>query len=212
MGITIRQTSRLLAAVAVGAAIVAAETYYPPSESAGGWRRCRSDEEVRNNAGMDPQRLESVGRELSQTYKGPWQIVIIHRGYLVREWVPVPKVQLAISVFPSMSCRLATAPWVCRSRGHGRRRPTPPLPCPIFLGLQGTANRFGSWSWVPPGATCRRPFPENQGCQYLRHLGSRARIRGAARTRESRVGSQVQASKGLKRHCTFRIGAQYHKP
>lgn len=78
MGITIRQTSRLLAAVAVGAAIVAAETYYPPSESAGGWRRCRSDEEVRNNAGMDPQRLESVGRELSQIYEGPWQIVILH--------------------------------------------------------------------------------------------------------------------------------------
>lgn len=102
MGITIRQTSRLLAAVAVGAAIVAAETYCPPSESAGGWRRCRSDEEVRNNAGMDPQRLDSIGRELSQIYKGPWQIVIIHKGYLVREWFGVPA--MPATTFDVWSC------------------------------------------------------------------------------------------------------------
>src|SRR6516164_4568787 len=39
------------------------KSYYPPPESAGGWRRCKNDEEVRSLAGMDPQKLDQVGRE-----------------------------------------------------------------------------------------------------------------------------------------------------
>ena len=64
--------------------------YYPPSESAGGWRRCKSDEDVRKLAGMDPQKLAQVGRVTEALYGGPWALVVIRHGYLVREWFGVP--------------------------------------------------------------------------------------------------------------------------
>jgi CubicO group peptidase (beta-lactamase class C family) len=67
-----------------------AESYYPPSESAGGWRRCSNDEEVRELAGMDPQKLDQVGRVTEALYGGPWVLVVIRHGYLVREWFGVP--------------------------------------------------------------------------------------------------------------------------
>jgi CubicO group peptidase (beta-lactamase class C family) len=64
--------------------------YYPPSESAGGWRRCRSDEDVRKLAGMDPQKLAQVGRVTEALYGGPWALVVIRHGYLAREWFGAP--------------------------------------------------------------------------------------------------------------------------
>jgi hypothetical protein len=47
------------------------ESYYPPPESAGGWRRSKNDEEVRKLAGMDPQKLDQVGRVTEALYGGP---------------------------------------------------------------------------------------------------------------------------------------------
>ena len=158
MGITIIQTSRLAAAVVVGAAIVAAGTYYPPSESAGGWRRCRSDEDVRNNAGMDPQRLDSIGRELSQIYKGPWQIVIIHRGHLVREWFGVPA--MPATTFDAWSCTksatgIAYGLLLDDSRNHK-------LPNNTQIDLDSPAYEF-----VPEG----RPLSDSRKAKIkLRHL------------------------------------------
>ena len=66
------------------------ESYYPLPESAGGWRRCRSDEEVRKLAGMDPQKLDQVGSVTEALYGGPWTLLVIRHGYLVREWFGVP--------------------------------------------------------------------------------------------------------------------------
>ncbi len=67
-----------------------AEVYYPPPESAGGWRRCKTDEEVRKLAGMDPEKLGIVGRENFALYGGPWSLLVIRHGYLVAEWMGVP--------------------------------------------------------------------------------------------------------------------------
>ena len=66
-----------------------AQTYYPPSESAGGWRRCQTEEDVRNKAGMDPAKLQLIAQEHAMLYGGPWAIVIIRNGYLVKEWFGV---------------------------------------------------------------------------------------------------------------------------
>src|SRR5438094_10347662 len=63
------------------------ERYYPPSELADGWRRCKTDDEVRGLGGMDPEQLARVGRTNLTFYGGPWQIVVIRHGYLVREWM-----------------------------------------------------------------------------------------------------------------------------
>jgi len=62
-------------------------TYYPPAESEGGWRRCRNDEEVRRQGGMDPKQLARVGTMHLTFFGGPWQLLVIRHGYLVKEWM-----------------------------------------------------------------------------------------------------------------------------
>jgi CubicO group peptidase (beta-lactamase class C family) len=66
------------------------DTYFPPSESHGGWRRCSSDEEIRALAGFDPAKLNLVGQIHLSFYQGPFAIVVIRGGHLVREWYGVP--------------------------------------------------------------------------------------------------------------------------
>lgn len=67
-----------------------AGSYYPPPESEGGWRRCKNDEEVRRLAGMDPRKLDLVGRENVTLYGGPWALLVIRHGYIAGEWMGVP--------------------------------------------------------------------------------------------------------------------------
>jgi CubicO group peptidase (beta-lactamase class C family) len=66
------------------------ESYYPAPESAGGWRRCKNNEEVRRLAGMDPQELDQVGRENVALYGGPWELLVVRHGYIAGEWMGVP--------------------------------------------------------------------------------------------------------------------------
>ena len=66
------------------------ESYYPSPESGGGWRRCKNSDEVRQLAGMDPQKLELVGRENIALYGGPWVLLVIRHGYVAGEWMGVP--------------------------------------------------------------------------------------------------------------------------
>jgi CubicO group peptidase (beta-lactamase class C family) len=94
--------SRLVIISALGVAILSAQTYYPPSESAGGWRRCGNDYETRKNAGMDPERLRLIGQTHLQVDAGPWAIAIVHNGYLVREWFGVPA--MPATTFDVWSC------------------------------------------------------------------------------------------------------------
>jgi CubicO group peptidase (beta-lactamase class C family) len=69
---------------------VPAQTYFPPPESKGTWRRCQDDAAVRNLAGMDPEKLRLIGMQQAQLYGGPWQIVVVRNGYLAGEWFGVP--------------------------------------------------------------------------------------------------------------------------
>lgn len=62
-------------------------TYYPPPESHGGWRYLTTDEQTRQVAGMDPDKLELVRQIQGFLFGGDsWGIVIIRHGYLVREF------------------------------------------------------------------------------------------------------------------------------
>lgn len=93
---------KVLAGVAVSARLLFAETYYPPPEAGGGWRRCLTDEDVRRKAGMDPQRLNLIGQAQTQLYSGPWAIAIVRKGYIVREWFGVPA--MPATTFDVWSC------------------------------------------------------------------------------------------------------------
>lgn len=97
-----RSAVTVFAAIALGMGVLLAETYYPPPESADGWRRCRTDDDVRTKAGMNPERLDLIGQAQAQLYGGPWQIVIVRNGYLVREWFGVPA--MPATTFDVWSC------------------------------------------------------------------------------------------------------------
>ena len=93
---------RKLVVMTLGAGTLLAQTYYPPSESAGGWRRSANDEDVRNEAHMDPHRLQLIAQAQSQFYGGPWAIAIVRNGYLVAEWFGMPA--MPATTFDVWSC------------------------------------------------------------------------------------------------------------
>src|SRR6266478_3833986 len=79
----------LLVIIALAMNLSASDVYFPPSESAGGWRWCKDKDQVRSLAGMDPERLSVIRDAQLQIYQGPWAIAIIRKGY-VAEWFGVP--------------------------------------------------------------------------------------------------------------------------
>lgn len=64
-----------------------ADTYFPPSESNGGWQHIVDPADVRSRAGMSPEKLDLVleGQQLVHAGES-WSVVIIRRGLLVREF------------------------------------------------------------------------------------------------------------------------------
>jgi CubicO group peptidase (beta-lactamase class C family) len=80
----------LLVVMALAMNLFASDVYFPPSESAGGWRWCKDKDQVRSLAGMDPERLSVIRDAQLQIYQGPWAIVIIRKGYVAAEWFGVP--------------------------------------------------------------------------------------------------------------------------
>ncbi|HHW49462.1 MAG TPA: serine hydrolase [Clostridiaceae bacterium] len=63
------------------------QSYFPEPESKAGWRYLKSAEEVRSIAGMDAEKLDIIRQMHEFLYGGDsWGIVIIRRGYLVREF------------------------------------------------------------------------------------------------------------------------------
>jgi CubicO group peptidase (beta-lactamase class C family) len=62
------------------------EIYYPPPEPAGGWRYLVEPDQVRELAGMDPDKLDRVRQLQEFLYGDSWGIAIIRHGYLVREF------------------------------------------------------------------------------------------------------------------------------
>ena len=66
---------------------MAADAYYPPPESEGGWRWLKEPADVRAVGGMDADKLDLLARKHELIYGGDsWGIVVIRRGYLVREY------------------------------------------------------------------------------------------------------------------------------
>ena len=76
--------------------------YYPPSESAGGWRRAATEAQILEMAGMIPDRLRWLAESQLALYAGPWAIVIIRNGYVAGEWFGVPT--MPATTFDVWSC------------------------------------------------------------------------------------------------------------
>jgi hypothetical protein len=65
------------------ARLSAAEAYYPPPESRGGWRTLDKAEELRSVAGTDPAKLEGLREWLLQSDDRHFAAVVIRRGWIV---------------------------------------------------------------------------------------------------------------------------------
>jgi CubicO group peptidase (beta-lactamase class C family) len=61
------------------------EVYYPPPESAGGWRALSNPQDIRHLAGADPAKLSALKEWLSQSDDRNFAAVVIRRGYIVLE-------------------------------------------------------------------------------------------------------------------------------
>lgn len=62
-----------------------AMSYYPPSESQGGWRWLNGPDEVRSVGGMDSDKLQ-FACEYNAQFEDSSSTVIVRNGYLVAEW------------------------------------------------------------------------------------------------------------------------------
>jgi len=60
-----------------------ATEYFPPPESAGGWRMLSDPDSIRRDAGMNPAKLAKLREWLRQSDQRRFAAVIIRRGYLV---------------------------------------------------------------------------------------------------------------------------------
>jgi CubicO group peptidase (beta-lactamase class C family) len=59
--------------------------YFPPPESQGGWRWCKSDDEVRSIGGVDPGQLQ-FACETNARFDDVSGVVIVRNGWMVAEW------------------------------------------------------------------------------------------------------------------------------
>ena len=62
-----------------------AQDYFPPPESAGGWRKLERAEDVRTLGAMDPQKLSELKQWLLGSDKRDFAAVVIRHGYTVLE-------------------------------------------------------------------------------------------------------------------------------
>ncbi|HOW73656.1 MAG TPA: serine hydrolase [Candidatus Paceibacterota bacterium] len=66
-------------------AVAATRDYYPPPESAGGWRTLGNPDEIRRLAGADPAKLGELKAWLLHSDDRNFAAVVIRRGYVVLE-------------------------------------------------------------------------------------------------------------------------------
>ena len=59
--------------------------YYPPPESAGGWRKLDKPEDIRRRAGADPAKLSALKEWLLKSDDRDFAADVIRRGYIVLE-------------------------------------------------------------------------------------------------------------------------------
>ncbi len=77
-------TAALIASGALGTD-AADRRYFPPPESAGGWRTLHKAEDVRRMAGMDPDKLKELKQWLLNSDDRDFAAVVIRRGQIVLE-------------------------------------------------------------------------------------------------------------------------------
>ena len=79
------ELSQLSRQLAKQPATPAAETYFPPPESKGGWRKLDDPDDIRRLAAMDPDKLADLKQWLLESDDRNFAAVVIRRGYIALE-------------------------------------------------------------------------------------------------------------------------------
>lgn len=66
------------------ASTLRAADYFPPPDSQGGWRTCKTPDELRKLGGMSPERIDAA-YEVTQRSTQNGGLIVVHNGYLVFE-------------------------------------------------------------------------------------------------------------------------------
>lgn len=141
----------------------ATDGYYPSSEAASGWRRCKNNQEVQQLAGIDPQKLDLVGRENIALYGGPWALLVIRHGYIAAEWMGVPS--MPQTTFDVWSCtKSATGIAYGLLLDDSRRRR---LPGNAQISLESQA-----YSYISEGNPLTDPAKEKIELRHLLNMTS----------------------------------------
>ena len=77
--------SFLCFAVGLAQTCAAADEYFPPPESQGGWRKLDTPQDIRTTGGMDPDKLEQLKQWLLNSDDRKFAAVVIRHGYIVLE-------------------------------------------------------------------------------------------------------------------------------
>jgi CubicO group peptidase (beta-lactamase class C family) len=70
---------------ATGSETNSAAPYFPPPESAGGWRKLNDPKAIRESGGMDPEKLDALKQWLFKSDDRPFAADVIRHGYIVLE-------------------------------------------------------------------------------------------------------------------------------
>jgi CubicO group peptidase (beta-lactamase class C family) len=85
----IQEVRRVLSICAMlllgGTGLFAADDYFPPAESQGGWRSLNNADDLRQKAGVDDAKLRDLKQWLLDSDKRDFAAVVIRRGYIVLE-------------------------------------------------------------------------------------------------------------------------------
>lgn len=145
-------------------------TYFPPPESAGGWRCLATPDSVRSIGGMDYERLKLASENQQFLYgSDSWSIVIIRNGYMVAEfWTANVMTQTRFDVW-SITKTFTSAAWGCLidDSRHGR------IPGGRTVDLDSRAYQY-----LPEGFPLSDPRKEHITIHHL--LSMTSGIPGAA--------------------------------
>ena len=104
----------------------AGEDYFPPPDSAGGWRR-NTDPAFVRSLGLDPDKLEEFGRFNLELPNSNWEpysrykaAIVIKDGWIVGEWYNVPEARQFRSYISSNGKSFAIACFGIIDRGQPR--------------------------------------------------------------------------------------------
>src|SRR6185295_6299318 len=70
---------------ATGSETNSAAHYFPPPESAGGWRKLDDPKAIRESGGIDPEKLDALKQWLLKSDDRPFAADVIRHGYILLE-------------------------------------------------------------------------------------------------------------------------------